>query len=311
MSTLVSKQDMVDAYERIEDSIHRTPVFTSHDLNMLAGRELFFKAENMQKTGSFKITHSSGNHAQALAYATKKCGIKCTLVCPSNTARAKIEASKLYGAELVFCAPTMPARIRTCNAISTNTGASLVHSHDDLDVIAGQGTVALEFLDQVKGLDAIFVQTGGGGLAAGVASWVKAVRPSCKVFCVEPYGKELAKSLSVGVPCWPNPPQVVNTIADGLRVQRLGEQTFPIVLAKCEQEVFTVTDTQIVAAMRLIYERMKLVVEPSGAVGLAAAMSQQAFNLPPEIRRIGIILSGGNQDLDKLPWCTPTEANAD
>ncbi|KHJ44009.1 kinase domain protein [Trichuris suis] len=348
MSTLVTKQDILDAYERIEGSIHRTPVFTSRDLNMLAGRELFFKAENMQKTGSFKvrgalnavlqlkakgqgtlgaITHSSGNHAQALAYATKICGIKCTLVCPSNTARAKIEASKLYGAELVFCAPTMPARILTCSAISTSTGACLVHSHDDLDVIAGQGTVALEFLDQAEGLDAIFVQTGGGGLASGVAAWVKAVRPSCKgislafpaaakpltcvnsVFCVEPYGKELAKSLSVGVPCWPNPPQMVNTIADGLRVQRLGERTFPIVLANCEQEVFTVTDTEIIAAMRLVYERMKLVVEPSGAVGLAAALSQQASNLPSEIRRIGIILSGGNQDLDKLPWCPPAEGN--
>uniref|UniRef100_A0A5S6QAH9 L-serine ammonia-lyase n=1 Tax=Trichuris muris TaxID=70415 RepID=A0A5S6QAH9_TRIMR len=319
----MTEQDIREAYERISSTINRTPIFTSHSINQLAGRELFFKAENLQKTGSFKfrgalnavlklkargqdtlgvITHSSGNHAQALAYAAKLNCIACTLVCPSNTARTKIETSKLHGAEMVFCAPTMPARIRTCNALSSSTGASLIHSHDDLDVIAGQGTVAFEFLDQVNDLDAIFVQTGGGGLAGGIAAWVKAVKPSCKVFCAEPYGKELGKSLAAGVPSWPEPPGTVSTIADGLRVQRLGEQTFPIVLANCEREVFTVTDAQIITAMRLIYERLKLVVEPSGAVGLAAVMTEQAFKLPAEIRRVGIVLSGGNQDLDRLPW---------
>ncbi len=305
-----------DAAERIRPYVHRTPVFTSQAINAICGAELFFKAENMQKVGAFKArgavnavfsldeasikfgvaTHSSGNHAAALAYAAGCRGIKAYVVMPDNAPPVKKTAVAGYGARITFCESTQQAREDALAAVVENTGAIFIHPYNDYRVIAGQATAALELLEQVNGLDLMIAPVGGGGLLSGTALTVMALKPDVKVLGAEPAGADDAfRSLQAGkiIPV-KNP----DTLADGLRTS-LGDLTFAVIKEHVSK-IITVSDEEIIKAMRLIWERMKIIVEPSAAVPLAALL-----NIRDEIKglRAGLILSGGNVDLDNLPWC--------
>jgi threonine dehydratase len=304
-----------EARERIAGKVNLTPVLTSRTLDALTGARLFFKCENFQKGGAFKArgatnavfalpesqarrgvaTHSSGNHAAALARAAALRGIRAYVVMPDNTAQAKRTAVARYGAEVTWCAPTLAARESTARQVLAATGATLIHPYDDLLVMAGQGTAALELLGAVPDLEVLLIPVSGGGLLAGSAVAAKSLNPAIRVIGVEPAGADdTARSLRAGriVPV-ENP----NTIADGLRAT-VGERPFAEIRRHVE-EIITVTDGAIVRAMRQLWEVMKIVVEPSGAVPYAALLEA-----PPALRgrRIGVLLSGGNVDLDHLPW---------
>lgn len=306
-----------EAAVRLAGEVHRTPVATCATLDARAGRKLYFKCEHVQKVGAFKfrgatnavlqlspdaaargvLTHSSGNHAQALALAARRRGISAHIVMPRHSAAAKERATRDYGAAVYLCEPTLAARESEAARIATETGATFIHPYDDPHVIAGQGTAALELLEEVADLDAIIVPVGGGGLLAGSCLAATGVAPRPRVFAAEPSGADdAARSLAAGRLI---PQTAPETIADGLRTS-LGELTWPILQAHVEQ-VIAVTDAEIVAAMRLAWERAKLLVEPSAAVALAAALSG-AFRAIPGLARVGIILSGGNVDLDRLPF---------
>jgi threonine dehydratase len=308
-------QDIVEARERIGDKVNQTPVMTSETLDDLSGARLFFKCENLQKTGAFKargatnavfslpddeaqrgvVTHSSGNHAAALARAAALRSIPAFIVMPNNAPRAKQESVRRYGGQIVLCEPTLAARERTAEKVGARTGASLVHPYNDLRVMAGQGTSAIEFLEQVEGLDAIVCPVGGGGHLSGIAVATKHLSPTTKVIGAEPLGADDAqRSFRSGtlVPM-PSP----DTVADGLRTS-LGEHTFRSIRSHVD-DIVTVHDDAIVAAMRTIWSVMKLVIEPSAAVGYAAVTEKA---IATEGRSIGIVLTGGNLDLDKLPW---------
>jgi len=248
------------------------------------------------------ITHSSGNHGQALAFAAQNAGVTCTVVVPDNAPKVKVDAIKAYGANIVVCESTMAARISTCEHIITETGAVLVHPHDDLDVMAGQGTMAIELLEQVPQLDAVLVPVGGGGMISGVAAWTKHVKPDCKVFGVEPLGKQLSRSLLAGQLICEDRSKLLNTIADGIRIPGIGDHCFPVLSALCEKEVFSVTDEEIIEAMKLTFQRLKLVIEPSSATGVAALFGKAFQAHLPSLKHVGVIICGGNVDLDKLPW---------
>jgi threonine dehydratase len=277
--------------------------------------EVFFKCENFQKAGAFKIrgatnavfslgeheasqgvaTHSSGNHAIALTLAARWRGIKAHVVMPENALRVKKEAAAGYGAEIVFCKPTLEAREKCLSDVIERTGAVFVPPYNDYRVIAGQGTAAIELLEQVPNLDAVLAPVGGGGLLSGIAIAVSAVSPGTHVIGAEPEQADDAyRSLRAGriVPAG-NP----NTVADGLRTS-LGDLSFPII-QKYVSDIVTASEDGIVAAMRTMWERMKIVVEPSSAVPLATLLSKRA-HVPG--KRIGIIVSGGNVDLERLPW---------
>lgn len=305
------------ARERIAPHVHRTPVLTSTTLNRLAGRRLFFKCENLQRAGAFKIrgamnavlrlpedvakkgvvTHSSGNHAQALALAAKIRGIPAHVVMPENSTAVKREAVLGYGARVVPCEPTLAARERTARELAEDTGATLIPPYDHPDVISGQGTVALEILEQVPELDAIIAPIGGGGLVSGIALAVKALAPGVGVLGAEPAGADdAAKSKLRGELVPQTDP---HTIADGLRAG-LGRHTWPVVRDHVDR-IVTVSDDEIVAAMRLAFERMKLVVEPSGVVSMAAALSSVVRSMPG-LGRVAVVISGGNVDLGALPF---------
>ncbi|XP_062621082.1 serine racemase-like [Saccostrea cucullata] len=320
----VALSDIKKAHEKISPYIHFTPFFTSSTLDNVVGRKVFFKAENLQKTGSFKargalnavlslkagnpdvngvVTHSSGNHGQALAWAAKVAGVKCSVVVPNNSPKIKSEAIKGYGAELVFCEPTPADRQSTCDRVSKENNFIIVPPYDHYDVIAGQGTIAVEFLKQVPELDAILVPVSGGGMTSGIAIAAKAIKPDIKVFMVEPEGKMCEECLRAGQRLWPNPPRFLHTIADGIRLQQLGDLTWPIILELVEKEVFSVKDEDIVKAMRFVFERMKLVIEPASGAGVAAVMSDRLAAMDPNMKNIGVILCGGNVDIDHLPWC--------
>lgn len=303
------------AAARIEPYAHRTPVLTSAFFNDETGARLFFKCENFQKVGAFKfrgavntvrslsdeeaergvVTHSSGNHAQALALAAKLRGIAATIVMPTNAPDVKRRAVAGYGARIVPCEPTLEARERTANEVLRQTGGTLVHPYDDARIIAGQGTAALELLDEIDDLDIVMTPVGGGGLLSGTAITVAALRPQAQTVAAEPAGADDAfRSLEAGRLI---PVKDPNTIADGLRTS-LSDLTFSIIQQHVSA-ILTVDDAQIVRAMRLVWERMKIVIEPSAAVPVAALLNE------PERfrdRRVGIILSGGNVDLDHLPW---------
>lgn len=308
--------DVRRAAERIAGGVHRTPVLTSATLDRAVGACCHFKCENLQKAGAFKsrgavntvlslsedeaahgvLTHSSGNHGAALARAARLRGIPAWVVMPDNAPRVKREAVAGYGAEIVPCAPTQEARETTAARVVDETGATFVHPYDDPRVIAGQGTAALELLEDLPDLDLLLVPVGGGGLAAGSALAASCLAPSCRTVAVEPTGADDAyRSFRSGRR---EPMKEANTIADGLRM-RVGELTFPL-LQRHLHDVVTVDDESIVRAMRWIWERMKLVVEPSGAVPLAAVLEGRV-----EVagKKVGLILSGGNVDLDRLPWC--------
>ncbi len=305
------------AAQRLKGVAHCTPVATCATLDRLAGRRLFFKCEHLQKVGAFKfrgawnaiaqlpgevaargvVTHSSGNHAQAVALAAKLRGISAHIVMPRTASTVKRRSVEEYGGHVILCEPTQQAREVAAAASLAETGGTLIPPYDHADVIAGQGTAVLELLEQAHQLDAIVVPVGGGGLLSGTCIAAKALQPSIRVFGAEPRGADdAARSLASGRFV----PQVApDTIADGL-LTSLGALTWPIIRDHVER-VVTVDDAQIVAAMRLAWERAKLLIEPSSAVALAAVLSDD-FKRLNGIERIGVMLTGGNVDLDHLPW---------
>jgi len=310
-----SLEDIRQAHRRIEPFIHRTPVLTSATIDRMAGGEMFFKCENLQKAGAFKIrgacnavfslsddeakrgvaTHSSGNHAAALALAARWRGIPAHVVMPETAPHVKKLAAAGYGAEIVFCKPTLESRERALAEVVARTGAVVVHPYNDLRVITGQATAAIELSEQVQNLDLIIAPVGGGGLLSGTALAVSLVSPRTAVIAAEPERADDAyRSLRSGRIV---PSLDPNTLADGLRTS-LGDLTFPII-QRYVKDIVLVSEEAIVEAMRCLWERMKILVEPSAAVPLGAVLSRR---LDVSGRRVGIIVSGGNVDLDRLPW---------
>jgi threonine dehydratase len=315
MNTTLTLADIRAAHARIADKIHRTPVLTSATLDALCGAQLFFKCENFQKIGAFKArgatnavfaltdaeaangvaTHSSGNHAAALARAARLRGIPAHIVMPSNAPKTKIESVRRNGGIIVFCEPTLVAREAACAKVIAETGARLVHPFDDYAVMAGQGTATLELLEQAPDLDLIIVPVGGGGLLCGTAVAAKGARPGIRVIAAEPAGADdAARSVAAGRLI---PLEQAATIADGLRTS-LSARTFPLIQQQVDG-IVTVSEESIVAAMRRIWEVLKIIIEPSCAVPYAAIMEQK---IDVSGKRVGIILTGGNVDLDALPW---------
>ncbi len=307
MVSEIGLDDIRVAHGRIRDRVHRTPVMTSRRLDELCGCRLFFKCENLQKTGSFKArgamnavltlaaaeagrgvaTHSSGNHGAALAWAAGQRGIPATIVMPRTVSRVKLASVERLGGRVVLCEPNHPAREAAAAEVIRATGAALVHPFNDLRVVAGQGTVALELVEDVPDLDILVCPVGGGGLLAGSAIAGRGLRPDLRVFAGEPEGAaDASLSFSSGVRQAVERPA---SIADGLLAQ-IGDLTFPIVRSQAEG-IATVSDGEIASAMRLIWEVMKIAVEPSGAVGYAAVAGKR---LPVAGKRVGVILSGGN-----------------
>ncbi|WP_306120360.1 MULTISPECIES: pyridoxal-phosphate dependent enzyme [unclassified Roseitalea] len=309
-------RDVDLAAQRIAGHIHRTPVLTSSFVDALAGATVFFKCENFQKTGSFKargasnavlaladddarrgvVTHSSGNHGQAIAYAAARRGIEATIVMPENANAAKKAAVRGYGGAIVECAPSASARQATLEAIVAQTGAVAIHPYNDPLVIAGQGTCAAELLAQLDAIDAVIAPVGGGGLISGTGLFISERKPSVVVYGAEPQAADHARrSLRAGRPAEPADAPV--TVADGLKAP-LGDLTWACV-SDHVRDVFAVGEPEIIAAMRLVWERMKIVIEPSCAVPVAAILANRAVFAG---QRVGVILTGGNVDLDRLPW---------
>jgi threonine dehydratase len=303
------------AHARIAPHVHRTPVLTSARLDALAGASLFFKCENFQKVGAFKArgafnavlslsddeaamgvaTHSSGNHAAALSLAARTRGVPAYIVMPTTTVRGKQDAVVAYGGQVTLCEPTLAAREAAAAEIVARTGARMIHPYDNEAVITGQGTVALELTEQVDNLDMITCPVGGGGLMSGTALAVKGLGLQAMVIAAEPAGADDAwRSLDAGELLPQTDPR---TIADGLRAS-LSPRTFQIMMDHIGG-VITASEDAIVEAMRLIWQTMKIIVEPSAAVPLAALLEHRD-ELP--FQRIGVILTGGNVDLDRLPW---------
>ncbi len=304
-----------EAARRIESYIHRTPVLSSYNLNSIIGGEMFFKCENLQKAGAFKsrgacnavfsidekeltkgvCTHSSGNHAAALARAASLRKTKAYIVMPDNSSRVKIDAVKQYGGEITFCSPNLKSREETLKKVIEKTGALEIHPYNDYRIIAGQATAAKELIEDVGSLDIIMAPVGGGGLLSGTALSASFYSQGTKVIAAEPLGADDAyRSFYEGrfVPS-ENPV----TIADGL-LTSLGTLTYPLI-TKFVDEIITVKEETIIQAMKLIWERMKIIIEPSSAVPFAAILENKSKF---KNKRTGIILSGGNVDLDKLPW---------
>lgn len=303
------------AHQRILSRIHRTPVLSSARLNEACGAQLFFKCENFQKAGAFKargatnavfalddataargvVTHSSGNHAAALARAARLRGIAAHIVMPSNSARIKVRAVEGYGGRITFCEPTQDAREATAARILAETGATMIHPYENEAVMAGQGSAMLELLEDAPGLDVVLCPVGGGGLLGGTAVAAKALRPDIRVIATEPEAAgDTARSFRAGRII---PLERTDTIADGLRTT-VGTPNFALVQALVD-DVVTVSEEAIVAAMRAIWETLKIVVEPSAAVPYAAVLERK---MDVSGRRVGLILTGGNVDLDSLPW---------
>jgi threonine dehydratase len=303
------------AHARIRDKIHRTPIMTSKTLDTLAQGQLFFKCENLQKAGAFKargatnavllladadavrgvVTHSSGNHAAALARAARLRAIPAYIVMPSNSPQAKQASVRRYGGEIILCEPTLAARQATAEQVMQRTGASFIHPYDNLDVMAGQGTTAIELLEDIPDLDVILCPVGGGGQLSGIAVAAKALRENIRIIGVEPAAADdAARSLKEGRILPAGTPM---TIADGLKTS-LGERPFAEI-QRLVDDIVTVSETSIVQAMRLIWEVMKIIVEPSGAVSYASVLEG---SFKAQGAKVGIILSGGNLDLERLPW---------
>ena len=312
-----SMEDVIAASKRIERHGHRTPILTNKTINQLAGKKIFFKCENFQKIGAFKFrggwnaisslsdkeaekgacTHSSGNHAQAVAYAAMKRNIPAYIVMPENAPKVKIQAVKGYGAKVTLCKPTLKSRKETLEKIAEKTGAYVVHPFNEPKVIAGQGTAALELIEDVGDLDAICAPIGGGGLMSGTCIAAKDMLPNVRLFGAEPKGADDAyRSLREGKLL---PQENPNTICDGL-LTSMGENTWNILKDHLE-DIITVDDEEVITAMRLVWERMKIIIEPSCATPLAAILTPE-FKKLKNIETIGIILTGGNVDLSKLPF---------
>lgn len=309
----ITFSDIEAAHARIAPHIHRTPVLTCRSINALAGCDLFFKCENFQKIGAFKIrggmnaaltltpeqvrrglaTHSSGNHAQAVAYAARQLGTKAYIVMPNTSPAVKVNAVRGYGAEITFCEPNQAAREAAIRQILDTTDAEFIHPYDDDRVIGGQATCAKELIEDTPGLEAVIAPVGGGGLLSGTSLSTHALLPRVPVFAGEPEGAaDAVLSLRSGkVERAP----YVNTIADGL-MTTLSDRTLGII-AQHVQDIFLVSDDAIKAALRLVYERMKIVVEPSCVVPLAAVLNNKPVFAG---KRVGVILTGGNVDLAKF-----------
>ncbi len=303
------------AARRIKPLVHRTPLLTCKSLDQLCGANLYFKCENFQKVGAFKArgatnvvyslgekdlergvaTHSSGNHGAALAYAARCRGARAYVVMPDNASPVKIAAVQGYGAEVIYSESTQQAREAALDEVVNRTGALFIHPYNDYRIIAGQATAALEMIEQVSNLDAVIAPVGGGGLLSGTALAVSALRPQVSVYGAEPAGADDAfRSLQAG---YIIPSEKPDTIADGLRTS-LGDLTFPII-QKHVTAIVTVSEGSIVEAMRLVWERMKIVIEPSSAVALAPLLTGSDGI---KGTKIGLIVSGGNVNLDNLPW---------
>lgn len=311
----ISLTDIQQAAERIKPYAHRTPVLTCESLNQRVGTKVYLKCENMQKIGAFKFrgacnavyslsdeeaargvcTHSSGNHAQALALAARMRGIPAYIVMPDNAPQVKKDAVAGYGGQITFCAPTLEAREATLLQIYETTGANVVHPYNDERVIAGQGTAALELLADFPDLDVIIAPVGGGGLLSGTSIAATEIKPGIRVIAGEPeMADDAYRSMKEGriIPSV-NP----KTIADGL-LTSLGKLTFPIIQERVEQ-IVTVSEKGIIDSMRFIWERAKIVIEPSAAVAVGV-LWEKKIDLGG--LKVGVILSGGNVDLGKLPW---------
>jgi len=311
----VTLNDIRAAAERIQPYAHRTPILTNESLNQKVGARVFLKCENLQKVGAFKFrgasnavysltdaeaargvcTHSSGNHAQALALAARMRGIPAYIVMPDNAPSVKKNAVAGYGGLITFCEPTLEARESTMEGIRHKTGATVVHPYNDERVIAGQGTAALELLEDVPDLDVIIAPVGGGGLLSGTAIAATEIKKGIRVIAGEPeMADDALRSMLAGSIIPSVKPQ---TIADGL-LTSLGTLTFPIIQQRVEQ-IVTVSETGIVEAMKYTWERAKIIIEPSSAVAVGV-LWEEKINLRG--LKVGVILSGGNVDLEKLPW---------
>ncbi|MEI2685506.1 MAG: beta-hydroxyaspartate dehydratase BhcB [Cypionkella sp.] len=307
--------DVIAAHERIKPYIHRTPVLTSSYLNALTGAELFFKCENFQKAGAFKVrgasnavfglhedqlakgvaTHSSGNHALSLSYAAGRRGIPCSVVMPRTAPQAKKDAVRGYGGRIVECEPSTSSREAVFAQVQAETGADFVHPYNDPRVIAGQATCSRELLEQVPGLDAVVAPIGGGGMISGTCLTLSTLVPGMDIYAAEPKNADDAcRSFKAGEIIADDAPE---TVADGLKVP-LKDLTWHFVKTHVS-DVFTATEDEIIEAMKLIWKRMKIVIEPSSAVPLATILANPAVF---KGRRVGVIITGGNVDLDKLPW---------
>jgi len=306
--------DVFAAAGRLDGIVKRTPVVSAEGIDKVAGRQVLLKCENLQHVGAFKFrgatnavimlgdaaengvcTHSSGNHAQALSMAAKNRGVDAFIVMPKTAPRVKVLGVKNQGAEITFCEPTLAARESTAGDIIDRTGAALVHPYDNPDVIAGQGTAALEFFQQAGHLDAIVSPVGGGGLMSGTSITARAMNPDTRIFGAEPEGADdAARSLEAGEFL---PQTGPDTICDGL-LTSMGEHTWPIIKDHLET-IVRVSDEQVVEAMRLILDNLGMVVEPSGAASLAAVLTPE-FKTLDGIGKVGVILSGGN--VDSLPF---------
>jgi len=308
-------EDIEAAMRLIGPHVHRTPVLTSKQLDAISGARLFFKCENFQKVGAFKfrgatnavlnlteaqraagvVTHSSGNHAAALAHAAVMRGVKAYIVMPSSAPEVKKRAVEGYGAEITFCEPTLAAREAAAAGVIERTGATMIHPYDNFYIIAGQGTAAMELLEEVPGPDAVLAPVGGGGLLSGSAITTRHMAPAAKIYGAEPLlADDAARSLRTGTIQPALPPR---TIADGL-LTSLCERTFSVIRNNAD-DILTVTEEQITEAMALMWTRMKIVVEPSSAVPLAAVLANRELFSG---KKVEIIVSGGNADLQKLPF---------
>ena len=310
-----SQSELSQIQERINPYVHQTPVMTSGILNKISGGDLYFKCENFQKMGAFKmrgaanailslkkdekargvVAHSSGNFAQAVALSAQMMGVKAYIVMPSNAPKVKKQAVEAYGGIITECEPTIEARQSTTDDIAAKTGASPLHPSNQDEVILGNSTIAIEFFDQVPELQRIIVPVGGGGMLAGVSLGCEAFSPNCEVIGAEPIAADDAKrSLHLG--------RIVknetsDTIADGLRTH-LGDRNFPII-QRVVKRIITVEEEEIVDAMKLVWERMKIVIEPSAGVGVAVALKEKEL---VSKGKTGVIICGGNVDLENLPW---------
>ncbi|NWF81212.1 MAG: pyridoxal-phosphate dependent enzyme [Chloroflexi bacterium] len=309
-SLAISLDDVRDAAERLRGVANRTPVHTSRTLNMLSGREVWLKCENFQRGGSFKfrgaynaisrlgpaqrargvVAFSSGNHAQGVALAAQLLGVPAVICMPDDAPPVKLAATRGYGAEVQIFERATVDRDSFARAIAEERGMTVIPPYDHPQIIAGQGTVALELLEQVDVLDALVIPVGGGGLIGGCAVAAKGLRPEIRIFGVETEGADdVRQSLERGERVTIAPPA---TVADGIRTTAPGHLTFPIIQQLVEQ-VLVVSDAAVLDALRFILLRLKLVAEPTGAVGLAAVLGGL---LPPECRRVGVVLCGGNSD---------------
>ncbi|MBN0987775.1 beta-hydroxyaspartate dehydratase BhcB [Amphritea pacifica] len=313
--TIPTYDDVLIAHERIKPYIHETPVLTSRFLNELTGAELFFKCENLQKAGAFKVrgasnavfglteaeaavgvaTHSSGNHALSLSYAAGQRGIPVTVVMPRTAPQAKKDAVRGYGGTIVECEPSTSSREAVFAEVVAESGADFVHPYNDPRVIAGQATCSKELLSQVENLDAVIAPIGGGGMISGTCLTLSTIAPQVKIYAAEPLNADdAARSFRAGHIIADDAP---DTVADGLKVP-LKDLTWHFV-SNHVTDILTATEEEIIEAMKLVWKRMKIVIEPSSAVPLATILKH------PELfrgKRVGVIITGGNVDLDKLPW---------